>query len=129
MNRILPWIVTLLVALSVMAAPTVAQTNTYKGEITDEHLNCIQTPIKATEGVNDKTSCVMYWAHFVQPYSKYVLYNAATKTVYQLDDQNLVGPYIAEKVEVTGTLDPATKTIKVKGIKVDDAAYKAGARS
>ena len=41
--------------------------NTYNGEITDEHLNCIQTPIKAPDGVKQKDACVLYWAHFVQP--------------------------------------------------------------
>ncbi len=97
---------------------TAAQGTTYKGEITDEHLNCVQTPMKAAEGIKDKTACVLYWAHSVQPGSKFVLYDAATKTTYQLDDQTAVQPYVAEKVEVTGTLNPATKTIKVTGIKV-----------
>lgn len=97
---------------------------TFKGEVTDEHLNCIQTPMKAVQGVNDKTSCVLYWAHFVQPPSKYVLYDAATKTTYQLSDQNLVQPYVAEKVVVTGKLDPATKTIQVTGIKTAEEASK-----
>jgi len=94
--------------------------STFKGEITDEHLNCIQTPMKAVPGVNDKVSCVLYWAHFVQPPSKYVLYDAASKTTYQLNDQNMVQPYAGEKVEVTGKLDAATKTIQVTGIKVPD---------
>jgi hypothetical protein len=129
MSRSLRWIASLAAALSFMAASSAAQTSTYKGEITDEHLNCVQSPIKATEGINDKASCVMYWEDFVQPPSKLVLYDAATKTVYKLYDQNLVRPYIAEKVEVTGTLNPATKTIKVTGIKVDESAYKTGARS
>jgi hypothetical protein len=129
MNRFLAWTVSLTAALSFMAASAAAQTSTYKGEITDEHLNCVQTPMKATEGISDKYSCVVYWAHFVQPNSKFVLYDAATKTDYQLDDQNLVLPYVAEKVEVTGTLNPTNKTIKVTGIKVDESAYKTGAHS
>ena len=129
MGRFVAWIVSLTAALSFMAASGATQTNTFKGEITDEHLNCVQRPIKATEGITDKAACVMYWADFVQPLSRLVLYDAATKTVYNLDDQNLVRPYIAEKVEVTGTLNPASKTIKVTGIKVDESAYKSGARS
>jgi hypothetical protein len=129
MNRFLAWTVSIAAALTFMAASAAAQTNSYKGEITDEHLNCVQTPMKATEGISDKHSCVLYWAHYVEPYSKFVLYDAATKTVYQLDDQNLVLPYVAEKVEVTGTLNPSNKTIKVTGIKVDESAYKTGAHS
>jgi hypothetical protein len=95
-----------------------AQGNTFNGEITDEHLNCVQTPMKATEGIKTKDACVLYWAHSVQPNSKYVLYDAATKTAYQLDDQDAVQPYVGEKVQVTGTLNAATKTIKVTGVKV-----------
>lgn len=92
---------------------------TFKGELADEQLNCVQTPMKAPEGIKDKTSCVLYYAHFVQPGSKYVLYDAATKTAYQLDDQNLVQPYVgAKSVLITGTLDKASKTIHVKEIKV-----------
>lgn len=129
MSRSLRWIASLAAALFFMAASSAAQTSTYKGEITDEHLNCVQTPMKATDGIHDKAACVMYWEDFVQPPSKLVLYDAATKAVYNLDDQNLVRPYIAEKVEVTGTLNPTTKTIKVTGVKVDESAYKTGARS
>lgn len=115
----------LAIPLFAMAQSSAAQGgSTYKGEITDEHLNCVQTPVKAVPGVTDKASCVLYWAHFVQPPSKYVLYDAGTKTTYQLDDQNLVQPYVGEKVDVTGKLDAATKTIKVTGIKVQEETYK-----
>lgn len=129
MNRVLAWTVSLAAALSFMAASGAAQTSTYKGEITDEHLNCVQTPVKAVEGVTDRTACVLYWAHSAPDKEQYVLYDTATKTVYHLDDQDLVQPYAAAKVEVTGTLNAATKTIKVTGIKVDESAYKTGAHS
>jgi len=107
-----------LVALFGAPRPAVAAGNTYNGEITDEQLNCVQTPVKAPEGIKNKDACVLYYAHSAQPNSKYVLYDAATKTTYQLDDQDLVQPYVGEKVQVTGTLNAATKTIKVTGIKV-----------
>jgi hypothetical protein len=107
--------VTLLLMLPSAAAQNAS---TFNGEITDEHLNCIQTPVKAAPGITDKLSCVLYWAHFVQPPSKYVLYDPASKKTYALSDQNLVQPYAAEKVQVTGKLDEATKTIQVTGIKV-----------
>ena len=129
MNRVTASIMSLAAALSFMAASSVAQTNTFKGEITDEHLNCVQTPMKAPEGITNKTACVLYWVHSAPDKEKYVLYDAANKTVYHVDDQDLVQPYIAAKVEVTGTLNEATKTIKVTGIKVDESAYKAGAHS
>lgn len=92
---------------------------TFKGELADEQLNCIQTPVKAPMEIKDKTSCMLYFAHFVKPGNKYVLYDATTKTKYQLDDQDLVQPYVgAKNVEITGTLEAVTKTIKVKGIRV-----------
>jgi hypothetical protein len=48
--------------------------------------------------------------------SKYVLFKA-DKTYYQLDDQKKPAAFAGQKVEVTGTLDKATKTIHVAGIK------------
>jgi hypothetical protein len=102
-------------------------TKTFTGEITDEHLNCVQTPMKAPDGIKEKNSCVLYWAHFVQPPSKYVLYNAATKATYQLDDQDRVQPYVGAQVIVTGT--ESNKTINVTDIKVDENAYKNRGRS
>ena len=95
--------------------------STFKGELADEQLNCIQTPVKAPLEIKDKTSCMLYFAHFVKPGSKYVLYDLETKTKYQLDDQDLVQPYVgAKNVQITGTLDAATKTIHVKEIRVKE---------
>ena len=107
----------LLVLLLVVVQFAAAQGTTFKGEITDEHLNCSQTPVKAVEGITKKEGCVLYWAHFAKPPSKYVLYDAATKTTYQLDDQKSVQPYVGETVQITGTLNAATKTIHVTGVK------------
>ena len=45
------------------------------------------------------------------------LYDGATKTVYQLDDQMKPVAFAGAKVSVTGTLDAATKTINVDSIK------------
>ena len=104
----------------VFAVPFVSAqgSTTFKGEIADEHLNCVQTPMKVSQDIKDKTSCVLYYAHFVKPGSKYVLYDPATKSTYQLDDQDLVQPYVGAKtVQITGTLDAGTKTIHVKEIK------------
>lgn len=48
--------------------------------------------------------------------SKYVLYNATRKTIYQLDDQQKPADFAGQKVKVTGTYDAATKTIHVTDI-------------
>jgi len=47
---------------------------------------------------------------------KYVLYDASKKTSYVLSDQKTPEKFAAKKVTVTGTLDEATKTIKVDSI-------------
>jgi hypothetical protein len=118
-GRVLATFGALLVLLLITARPIKAQgTTTFKGEIADEQLNCIQTPVKAPDEIKDKTACVLYYAHFVKPGSKYVLYDPATKMTHQLDDQDLVQPYVgAKNVQITGTLDAATKTIHVNEIK------------
>jgi hypothetical protein len=48
---------------------------------------------------------------------KYVLFDAAKKTRYQLDDQKKAEMFAGAKVTVSGSFDPATKTIKVDTIK------------
>jgi hypothetical protein len=48
--------------------------------------------------------------------SKFVLYDGATKTTYQLDDQKKPEAFAGDNVKVTGTLDAKTKTIHVTDI-------------
>lgn len=48
--------------------------------------------------------------------AKYVLYNASTKTVYELDNQDKAKDLAGQKVKVEGTLNHATKTIHVDTI-------------
>lgn len=119
-GRVIASLGALLLLMFAMADFAAAQgTAIFKGVLADEQLNCIQTPMKAPDGMKEKDACVLYYAHFVKPGSKYVLYDPTTKTTFQLDDQDLVQPYVgAKNVEITGTLDAATKTIKVKGIRV-----------
>jgi hypothetical protein len=60
---------------------------------------------------------MMCTANCVKMGSKYVLFNAAKKAVYQLDDQQKPAAFAGQKVTVTGTLDKATKTVHVADIK------------
>jgi hypothetical protein len=64
-------------------------------------------------GTNDPKACTLAC---VKGGSKFVLFEA-DKTFYQLDDQKKPEPFAGQKVEVTGTLDKATKTIHVAAIK------------
>jgi hypothetical protein len=64
-------------------------------------------------GTNDPKECT---EACVKAGSKFVLFNA-DKTFYQLDNQKKPAPFAGQKVEVTGTLNKATKTIHVTDIK------------
>lgn len=65
------------------------------------------------EGVSDAKSCTI---KCVESGSKYVLYDAAKKIIYQLDDQTKPKEFAGQKVKVTGPYDKATKTIRVESI-------------
>ena len=58
----------------------------------------------------------MCTAKCVKAGGKYVLYNAAAKKVYALDDQTKPEQFAGQKVKVTGTLDEATETIHITTI-------------
>jgi hypothetical protein len=47
---------------------------------------------------------------------KYVLYDAANKTIYQLDDQKKPQPFAGSRVKITGAYDTSSKTIHVANI-------------
>ena len=82
---------------------------TYSGEIWDS--DC------AKMGKHPDPDGAMCTTDCIKAGAKYVLFNAAAKTVYQLDDQKKPEQFAGKKVVVTGTLDNATKTIHVTGIK------------
>jgi hypothetical protein len=92
-----------------------AQTpQTYKGEIIDSQCAALgghQIMEQKGESAKDCTNrCVSMGG-------RYTLFDPATKTAYQLDDQKKSAAFAGAKVAVTGTLNPATKTIKVASIK------------
>jgi hypothetical protein len=123
MRRFIIGIAGLTFMLCLLATASWAQaTRTFTGEITDAQLNCIQNPMKTPEGIKVKDACILYWAHYATPKSKYVLYDAASKMTYQLEDQDGIQPYIGAKVIISGTENNGT--IKVTEVKVDEKAYK-----
>jgi hypothetical protein len=60
---------------------------------------------------NDKKTCAMKCA---QLGSKYVLYDSAKKTIYNLDDQDKAEGFAGRNVRVSGTIQK--NKIKVEGI-------------
>src|SRR3984957_1149872 len=81
---------------------------TFKGEIIDSQCAALgghQVMAQKTESPKDCTNrCVGMGG-------KYPLFDSSTKTAYQLDDQKKPAMFAGAKVLVTGTLNPATKTI------------------
>ncbi|HKT11005.1 MAG TPA: DUF5818 domain-containing protein [Terriglobia bacterium] len=97
------------------AAAPAANANTFSGEIMDSmcagmggHEQMIQSG-KVKNAKDCTTECVKMGA-------TYVLYDPASKATYQLDDQKTPAQFAGEKVNVSGSLDAATKTIHVEKI-------------
>ena len=100
----------LFVALSVSAQSA----QTFTGEIMDSQCASLgghQAMAQQGETAKDCT------AECVKSGGTYVLYDSATKTVYQPDDQKKPAAFPGAKVKITGTLNASTKTIHVTGIK------------
>ena len=84
-----------------------ALAETFTGVVTDTMCGAKHTMMK--DQPDDK--CVQMC---VKGSSDYALYDG--KDVYKLSGQNKTAKFAAQKVKVTGTLDPKTKTIKVSAI-------------
>jgi hypothetical protein len=92
--------------------------STFEGEIMDNdcsemgsHAMTMTSTALATPDL-----CTTYCLRFKNTPGKLVLYNAAAKTIYQLDNQQEASFFKARKVKVTGTYAQATKTIHVMDI-------------
>jgi hypothetical protein len=89
---------------------------TFTGEIMDSQcaMNGSHAQMEKMKSMPDDSK--MCTLKCVEMGGKFVLYNATTKTTYQLDDQEKPKEFAGQKVKVTGTYDKATKTIHVKTI-------------
>jgi hypothetical protein len=108
----------LIAALMLVGVSLAAQgSKTYTGEIMDSacaKMGSHDAMMKSNPDMKTAKDCTVAC---VQHGSKYVLFDAATKTVYQLTDQKKPEQFAGAKVIVTGTLDNATKMIRVANIK------------
>lgn len=93
-----------------------AKDNAFRGEIMDSQCAKMggHEAMFKKEGTNDAKACTLAC---VKMGGKFVLFNGASKTFYQLDDQTRPQAFAGQKVEITGTLDKSTKTIHVTDIK------------
>jgi len=103
----------LFLASSAVAAPA---GRTYTGEIMD-NMCAAAGSHKGMEDMfhigDDAKKCTL---ECVAKGGKFVLYNADTKTIYQLDDQNKPKEFAGRKVKITGTYNRKTETIHVERI-------------
>lgn len=92
-----------------------AAPQTFAGEIMDSACASMGSHegMMKQEGAKDAKECTL---KCVAGGSKFVLFDAASKTTYQLDDQAKPKDFAGQKVKVTGTLDSSTKTISVQTI-------------
>ncbi len=102
---------------------TLAKDQTFTGEVMDSQCakNASHAMMLKKEGMGDKDPNdpmvkKMCTQNCVKMGGKYVLYNAAKKTVYELDDQQKPAELAGQNVKVTGTYDKATNTIHVTSI-------------
>lgn len=105
----------LAVAASLLLLPTLALAagQSFTGEIMDSSCAQLGSHEKMMKSMDIKTAreCTM---DCVKAGSKLVLFDPATKTIYQLDDQKKAAVFAGEKVHVIGTYVQATKTIHVR---------------
>jgi hypothetical protein len=97
------------------AAAPASNGHTFSGEIMDSMCAGMGGHEQMLQGgkVKDAKECTL---ECVKMGATYVLYNPATKTSYQLDDQKKPEQFAGEKVTVNGSLDAATNTIHVENI-------------
>ncbi len=111
-----------LAALMVLGAASFARSNpptrTFRGEIMDSpcaKMGNHDAGYKMTSTSTPK-DCTLAC---VKGGSKFVLYNPARKTTYELDDQEKPKEFAGQNVKVVGTYDASTKTIHVEKIESD----------
>jgi type 1 fimbria pilin len=89
--------------------------STFSGEITDRYCakaNSHEEMMKR-HSVQTTKECI---PACVKAGGAFVLFDAATKTIYELDDQQKPARFAEQKVKVTGTYDKAKQTIHVTDI-------------
>jgi hypothetical protein len=96
---------------------------TFKGEIMDpqcamdgSHAGMLKKVGLGGKDPNDPITKKTCTEICIKMGGKYVLYDAASKKVYQLDDQTKVKQFAGQNVKVTGTLDKAGEKIHMTSI-------------
>ncbi len=117
------FVLSIAVCTLLMPGFAAAKDQTFSGEIMDSQCakNASHAMMLKKEGMGDKDpndpmTKKMCTQNCVKMGGKYVLYNAAKKTVYELDDQQKSAEFAGQKAKIVGNYDKATKTIHVTSI-------------
>ena len=106
-----------LVALLMLVGVSVAvqKESTFSGMISDRYCVKANSHDMMMKRHNSPTTkqCI---PDCVKAGGAYVLVDATTKTIYELDDQKKPAQFAEQKVKITGTYDKATQTIHVTDI-------------
>jgi hypothetical protein len=115
MKRFVIGLVVSLPCLAVLTAVLLAapKVETLSGEIMDSQCAALGGHEKMIEEGETEKDCTN---KCVAIGGKYVLYDAAKKMTYQLDNQKMPVKFAGAKVKVTGDYNESTKTIKVTKI-------------
>jgi hypothetical protein len=106
----------LCVALLLGAPAVLTQTRSFTGEIMDSQCAAVMhSHTRMMQGVGAKNAkeCTQ---KCVQMGGKYALLDSSGNTAYQLDNQEKAAAFAGQKVSIKGTLDSASKTIRVESI-------------
>ena len=98
------------------AAVCLPQGRSFTGEIMDSQCAGMRSHARMMQGVEAKHAKECTRKCVEQMGGKYALFNPATKTAYQLDNQEKAAAFAGRKVSVKGTLDAASKTIRVVSV-------------
>ena len=83
---------------------------TFSGEIVDSNCPNSASDAGAVKSSFNSRDCTLACVHNG---AKLVLYDAANKKIYKLDDQKKPAEFAGDRVRVIGTLNKATNTIHV----------------
>ena len=105
----------LLAGLS-FALQETANAATFKGEIMDSPCAAMGSHDKGFGMTHTTTAkeCTLACVNMMN--GKFMLYDAAKKAAYELDDQEKAKGFAGEKVTISGTYDSKTKILKVAKI-------------
>jgi len=105
------WLVVCLLAFGMIVGVTKLALS-----FTDGHDSKAVSQPEAVWTAGDASEAKTFMGRIVQMEGKYVLQESASKSTFQLDDQDKAKQFDGQSVKVTGTLDSATNTIHVTDI-------------